>query len=306
MIEASVAGLPQVADTKWTHLKPQAIVEKMRVQGCQVSPYMVRQLLATEGLGSRSMLKVNDLKVVENRNEQFEKIQILRQYFSDNSLPILSIDTKKKELLGNFKRVGQVYCSKALRTNDHDFLSFSDGLLVPHGIYDVSDNKGYVSLGTSKETAEFICDNISWFWTKELQYKYPQANTMLILCDGEGANSCLHYIFKYQLVKLAKSLNMNIIVAHYPAYCSKYNPIEHRLFSQITNTWDGKPLYSIEFAKQLTQQTSTKTGLEVKVKINSKVYQNKIPVPQKFKDNIDNFIIFDDKIPKWNYAIKVC
>ena len=195
-----MAGLPQVADTKWTHLKPQAIVKKMTLQGCQVSPYIVRQLLDIEGLGSRSMLKANDLKVVENRNEQFEKIQILRQYFSDNSLPILSIDTKKKELLGNFKRVGQVYCSKALRTNDHDFLSFSDGQLIPHGIYDVTDNKGYVSLGTSKETAEFICDNISWFWTKELQYKYPQTDTMLILCDGGGANSCLHYIFKYQLV----------------------------------------------------------------------------------------------------------
>lgn len=277
----------------------------MSNQGCQVSPYIVKQLLELEGLGCRSMLKSKDLKVVEGRNEQFEKIQIIRQYFTDNSLPILSIDTKKKELLGNFKRVGQVYCSKALATNDHDFLSFSDGQLVPHGIYDVTDNKGYVTLGTSKETAEFICDNISWFWTQELQYKYPQADTMLILCDGGGANSCLHYIFKYRLVELAKSLNMNIIVAHYPAYCSKYNPIEHRLFSQITHTWDGKPLYNVEFAKELTQQTSTKTGLEVKVKINNKIYQNKIPVPQKFKDNIDDFIIFDDLIPKWNYAIKV-
>ena len=128
---------------------------------------------------------------------------------------------------------------------------------------------------------------------------------MLILCDGGSANSCLHYIFKYRLIELSKSLNMNIIIAHYPAYCSKYNPIEHRLFSQITRTWDGKPLYNVEFAKELTQQTSTKTGLEVKVKINNKVYQDKIPVPQKFKDNIDDFIIFDDLIPKWNYAIKV-
>jgi hypothetical protein len=277
----------------------------MAIEGCQVSSYIVRELLDIESLGSRSMLKVNDLKVVENRNEQFEKIQILRQYFSDNSLPILSIDTKKKELLGNFKRAGQVYCSKALSTNDHDFLSFSDGLLVPHGIYDVTDNKGYVSLGTSKETAEFICDNLSWFWTKELQYKYPQADTMLILCDGGGANSCLHYVFKYQLVKLAKALNMNIIVAHYSAYCSKYNPIEHRLFSQITNTWNRKPLYNIEFAQELTKQTVTKTGLQVKVKINSKVYQNKSSVPQTFKDNINDHIIFDDIIPKWNYAIKV-
>lgn len=277
----------------------------MAIEGCEVSSYIVRQLLDIEGLGSRSMLKANDLKIVENRNEQFEKIQILRQYFSDNSLPILSIDTKKKELLGNFKRAGQVYCSKALSTNDHDFLSFSDGLLVPHGIYDVTDNKGYVSLGTSKETAEFICDNLSWFWTKELQYKYPQADTILILCDGGGANSCLHYVFKYQLVKLAKSLNMNIIIAHYPAYCSKYNPIEHRLFSQITNTWNGKPLYNIEFAQELIKQTATKTGLQVKVKINSKMYQNKISVPQTFKDNINDYIIFDDIIPKWNYAIKV-
>lgn len=219
----------------------------------------------------------------------------------------MSIDTKKRSYRVISKESDKCIAQRLFVLMIMTF-SFSDGLLIPHGIYDVSDNKGYVSLGTGKKTAELICDNIVWFWTKELQHKYPQANTMLTLCDGGGANSCLHYIFKYRSVKLAKSLNMNIIVSHYPAYCSKYNSIEHRLFSQITNTWDEKPLYSVEFefAKELTQQNSTKTGLEVKVKINAKVYQDKTPVPQKFKDNINDYIIFDDIIPKWNYAIKVC
>jgi hypothetical protein len=304
VIEHSVAGLPQTHDVKWTHLKPNAICKKMEEKGYCVSPYIVSQLLTQAGLGSRSMLKTNDLKVVENRNEQFEKIGALREAFSQQGLPILSIDTKKKELLGNFKRNGQVYCSQALTTLDHDFLSYAQGQLVPHGIYDVSDNKGYVTLGSSKETAEFICDNIAHFWSQNLQFKYPDAHTILLLCDGGGANSCLHYIFKYRLMMLSKLLNINILVAHYPAYCSKYNPIEHRLFSQISHTWDGKPLYNIEFVKELTSQTTTKTGLEVIVQINTKNYENKIPVPQEFKENVRQIFTFDEDIPKWNYLIK--
>jgi Rhodopirellula transposase DDE domain len=300
-----VAGLPQDSSVQWTHLKPSTICDKMQQAGHTISGYIAKKLLVSQGLTLRSMLKNDDLKVVENRNEQFEKISRLRQYFTRNSLPILSIDTKKKELLGNFKRPGQVYCSEFLSTYDHDFLSFSHGQLVPHGIYDVVDNKGYLTLGTSKETAAFVCDNIAYFWVQQLQYKYPNADTILLLCDGGGANSCLHYIFKYRLAQLSKTLDMNILVAHYPAYCSKYNPIEHRLFSQISHTWSGLPLYNIEFVKELTQMTTTRTGLQVYVNINRKTYETKVDVPQSFKDNLEQFCTFDDKIPKWNYIVKV-
>jgi hypothetical protein len=132
----------------------------------------------------------------------------------------LSIDTKKKELLGNFHRPGSTYSTGAQRVNDQDFLSFADGQLVPHGIYDVRENIGYMTLGTSKDTSEFTCDNLRHFWTSALAHQYPTAHTLLLLCDGGGANSCLHYIFKQDLVTLPNSLAINILVAHYPAYCS--------------------------------------------------------------------------------------
>ncbi len=186
----------------------------------------------------------------------------------------------------------------------HDFLSSADGQIVPHGIYDVNENIGFVTLGLSKDTSEFVCDNLSKCWTETLQYKYPDAETMLLLCDGGGSNASAHYIVKQDLVKLAKSLNINILVAHYPPYCSKWNPIEHRLFSQITHTWSGITLKNIEFVKNLTNTTITRTGLKVITSINQKQYLNKREVSQKFRDNIEEYVTFDDKRPKWNYLIK--
>ena len=304
VVECHTAGLPQNESVIWTYLKPADIAQEMAQKGHAVSRYIVKQLLESKSYKTRSMLKVNELKEVEQRNEQFEKIAHLRKVFAEQGQPILSIDTKKKEMLGMFQRKGQSYTQQSIETYDHDFLSFSQGQVVPHGIYDVLDNTGYISLGTNKETSEFVCDNISHYWKEEFQFKYQDSHTMLLLCDGGGANSCLHYIFKYDLVKMANQLKMNILVAHYPAYCSKYNPIEHRLFSQITHTWDGKPLINIEFVKELTKRTKTKTGLEVKVRINDKTYLTKRQAPQEFKDNIHQYCIFDDKIPQWNYLIK--
>ncbi len=288
----------------WTHLTLQKIADTMTDVGHQISRYHVVQIMELRGFRKRKPLKNNELKEVEGRNEQFARISQLRETFDNRRLPIFSMDTKKKELLGNFHRQGRCYCTEPLRVNDHDFPSFADGKLVPHGIYDVSDNKGYITLGISSDTSEFVCDNLLSFWNSDLQFKYSHANTILILCDGGGSNSCSHYIFKYDLVNLSKALKKNILVAHYPSYCSKYNPIEHRLFSQITHTWDGIPLQNIEFVRKLTDTTTTKTGLTVKTVINENEYKTKRKVEQSFKDNIENFIIFDKKCPKWNYLIK--
>jgi hypothetical protein len=261
-------------------------------------------MLDLRGYKKRKLLKMDDLGQSEQRNEQFEKIAQYRQVFSDKNLPVLSIDTKKKEMIGNFHRNGSAYSTAARRVNDHDFPNFSDGKIVPHGIYDVNTNKGFITLGTSKDTSEFACDNIRNVWTEHLQYQYPEAHTMMLLCDGGGSNACNHYIVKEDLVKLAKSLNINILVSHPPPYCSKYNPIEHRLFSQVSRTWEGIPFYNIQFIKELTDTTSTKTGLSVCTTINSKSYQTKRTVDENFKNNLEKYIVFDDKIPKWNYLIK--
>lgn len=304
MVEDSTAGLPQDKSVKWTHLTQVQIAEKMSGLGCTVSRYHAKQMLSIRGFKKRKLLKNNELKVVEGRNEQFEKIARLRECFSKNGLPVLSIDTKKKELLGNFHRAGSTYCTAGVEVNDHDFLSFADGQMVPHGIYDVQDNMGYVTLGISKDTSEFVCDNLKATWLSQLQYKYREAHTILLLCDGGGSNSCLHHIFKQDLINLALELEINILVAHYPAYCSKYNPIEHRLFSQVSHTWAGVPLRNIQFVKELTDSTTTKTGLKVVSSLNLATYQTKRKVGEDFRNQLERFVVFDDNCPKWNYLIK--
>jgi hypothetical protein len=223
----------------------------------------VRQMLRLRGYKKRKSVKMNDLSQVEQRNEQFEKINLYRKQFTDMNFPVLSIDTKKKEMPGNFYRSGSCRSQDMRRVNDHDFSSFSDGQIIPHGIYDINTNTGYITLGTCKDTSEFVCDNLLRVWTQYLQYRHAHAHSMMILCDGGGSNACSHYIVKQDLCKLSNLLNINILMAHYPPCCSKYNPIEHRCFSQITRTWQGVPFYNIQFVKELTDTTSTSTGLAV-------------------------------------------
>ena len=252
----------------------------------------------------RKPLKMNTLKEVEGRDEQFKKINAYKEEFKERGLPIMSVDSKKKEMMGDFQRPGYLYSTGTVKVNDHDFKNFSTGQLTPHGIYDVTDNTGYLTLGTDKDTSAFVCDNIRSFWYSHLQFKHPDAHTMLLLCDGGGSNSCLHYCFKKDLCELAKQLSINILVAHYPAYCSKYNPIEHRLFSQISHTWNGVILKDVQAVKELTLKTTTKTGLKVHVNINEKKYQTNRPLDEEFKKNINQYITFDDVCPKLNYLVK--
>jgi hypothetical protein len=297
----TIAGLPQDKDVKWTHLSERTIGDNLANKNHITSRYHVKQMLRFRQYKKQALLKKIALKDVEGKNEQFEKIATYRTFFTNEGLPVISIDTKKKELLGNFSRSGTAYFISERHAYDHDFLSSADGQIVHHGIYDVNENIGYVTLGLSKDTSEFVCDNLSKCWTETLQYKYPDAETMLLLCNGGGSNAPAHYIVKQDLAKL---LNINILVAHYPPYCSKWNPIEHRLFSQITHTWSGIALKNIEFVKNLTNTTTTRTGLKVITSINQKQYLNKREVSQKFRDNIEEYVTFDDKRPKWNYLIK--
>ena len=219
----STAGLPQDEGVKWTHLDRRQIVALPTGEGLQVSRYHVAQMLRVRGCKKRKLSKMNDMKQVEQRNEQFEKIGCYRSAFTEQNLPVLSIDTKKKEMLGNFHRAGQCYSTGARRVNDHDFSSFSDGRIVPHGIYDVNANKGCMTLGTSSDTSGFVCDKLRRVWVEHLRFDCPEADTLLLLCDGGGSNASAHYIVKQDLVKLAKSLAISILVAHYPPHCSKYN-----------------------------------------------------------------------------------
>ena len=217
-------------------------------------------------------------------------------------MPVLSIDTKAKELLGNFYRKGSYYSDRQRLVNDHDFRSSAQGIVVPHGIYDIGDNFGYLTLGLSKDTSAFVCDNIMAYWQSDLQWKYHNQEWMLLLCDGGGSNNSRHYIVKQDLYKLAQSLDINIVVAHYPPYCSKWNPIEHRLFCHVHRAWEGAVFQNIQLVKELAEMTTTKTGLAVKVRINSNEYKTKRTVIPDFKNEINSFVHFDQNLPQWNYS----
>ncbi|MCB0263689.1 MAG: ISAzo13 family transposase [Calditrichaeota bacterium] len=305
VVEPYTAGSPQQEDVVWTSLKPKEIQKKLEAKGFKVSYYIASQLLLNSDLRKRSYLKSKTMgKAHPLRNDQFEKIANIKDFFIQQGYPAFSIDTKKKELIGNFHRSGHYYDRSSRSVNDHDFESCADGKITPHGIYDLAQNTGYITLGTSKDTSAFICDNIACFWLQHGQWVYPQQDWMLLLCDGGGSNNATHYIVKQDFCKLAKKIKMNLLVAHYPPYCSKYNPIEHRLFSHLHHAWDGCILSNIQIAKKFAENTSTKTGLRVNVTINQKQYDTKRPVCEKLKSNMNTIIDFDPVIPQWNYAIK--
>lgn len=210
---------------------------------------------------------------------------------------------QEKKLIGNFKRDGKALCVGQPKSNDHDFETFAKAKIVPHGIYDVTANVGYLTLGTNHDTSKFVCDNIARVWN-DLHQKYPQVHTMVILCDGGGSNSSSHRIVKQDLMNLANRLNMNLLVMHYPPYCSKWNPVEHRLFSQITRSWSGAPLLSIQEAAQRANRTTTLKGLTVHVNINNKTYDIQRTIEDNYERRLKWQVIHHHNLPKWNYLVK--
>lgn len=289
------------AKLRWIHLKTSELVKALAEKGIHTTRFIVQQITKAKGLVRRKMSKVLPIKEVAKRNQQFLHIAEKQCEFRRKGFPILSIDTKKKEFIGQFYRAGKSYCSQAVKVYDHDFPSLATGVVVPHGIYDLSKNKGYVSLGKSKDTAQFLCDNLRHHWQTSIQQDYPEAREMLLLMDGGGSNSCLHYIVKEELQNLANELKMKITVAHYPAYCSKYNPIEHRLFPHLQRSWEGVVFENYEVVKERVEKTTTATGLQVVAWLNEKVYESGRKASENFKETMT--IVFDALLPKWNYQI---
>ena len=194
-------------------------------------------------------------------------------------------------MIGNFKRQGTVSCKGQPKSYDHDFKTFSEGTVVPHGIYDVGANTGYLSLGTSHDTAEFVREHFIEVWREHLQWVYPNAETICILCDGGGSNACSHHIVKQSLMQTAATLGINIITLHYPPYCSKYNPIEHCMFGPISRSWSGAPLLSVEDARKRAEDTVTKKGLSIIATINQRTYETKRPIKEFYESEKSRRIV---------------
>jgi len=285
---------------RWTHLHPREIA-KLIFERHQIktSNTVVKKLLRLHGFRRRKAQKKTTMGTVKNRNEQFENIKRLREEYTAAGNPILSVDTKKKEKIGNFYREGRLYTQEAIEVNDHDFASYAEGVVIPHGLYDLAHNHGYIHLGISKDTSQFACDSILHWWLSAGQLLYPDATSILILCDGGGSNSSHYYIFKEELQRIADMIGVEIRIAHYPPYCSKYNPIEHRLFPHVTRACQGVVFKSIEVVKELISRTKTSTGLGVTVTLFEKVYETKRKASDAFRQDMP--IVFDDYLPKWNY-----
>lgn len=306
IVAFDIAGLPQNADTKWLRLNVTQIQGKFSEEyHIDVSLYTVRQIIKAEGYTRRKPIKTLPMAECKLRDEQFVHIGELRSECERKGIPIFSMDTKKKESLGNFRRDnGSAYTNGPVKVYDHDYSTFSNGKMVPHGIYDATRNTGYMTFGTSHDTAEFACDCFMLQWNLYLRHIYPNAKSILILCDGGGSNNARSWQFKWCLIQMVKKLGINIRIAHYPPYCSKWNPIEHRLFSQISRTWSGAVFNTVEEAAELASRTRTKAGLSVFTAVNRKEYETKKERDTLFESECDRHIVKDEFLPIWNYFVK--
>jgi hypothetical protein len=300
------AGSPTEESLIWTNLTNTEIVDLMQDCGSYVSVHIVDQLLDRYDYHRRKALKMVPLSRHPDRNAQFETIARLKREYLDSPEPILSIDLKARELLGNFFRSGPLRTRQTIRVFDHDFAEFAQGVVLPHGIYDLKLNRGYIHLGTSHETSEFACDSLKDWWERFGRTTYPQARSILLLCDGGGSNPADNdngqaHLFRTDLQRLVNDLGLEIRVAHYPPYASKYNPIEHRVFPHLTRVCRGVIFQDINVVAELMRKASTRTGLSVVVDILDKVYEIGRKVGQATKDAVK--LVRDTVLPRWNYRI---
>ena len=299
ILQEHTAGNPMNAAIRWTYLKPREIISELLKKGYSVGRNIVRSLLKKHKYVKRKAQKNITMGQHPDRHAQFENIAQLKKNYLDAGNPVISMDTKKKELLGTFYRDGLLYTQAPIQTNDHDFPSAAVGNVVPHGFYDINRNTGYITLGTSRDTSEFACDSLFQWWMNEGIIHYPHAKSLLLLCDGGGSNSSRHYIFKEDLQKVANAIGIDIRIAHYPPYTSKYNPIEHRFFPHVTRACEGVVFDSIETVKTLMSRASTSTGLTTTVNILDKLYETGRKYATDFKETMP--IVFDKHLPNWNY-----
>jgi hypothetical protein len=237
-----------------------------------------------------------------DRDEQFRLIAARKERFTAAGLPIISVDTKKKELIGNFKNNGRVWCKDPPEVSNHGFASEAEGVATPYGVYDLNRNRGYVVVGLSHNTPEFAVTVIARWWETEGRVHYPNADEILLLADGGGGNGSRHRAWKLKLQELlCDRFGIKVTVCHYPTGCSKYNPVEYKLFSQISINWAGKPLRSLELMLGYIRGTTTSTGLTVQAFLDEGVYRKGLKVSREDMKLLN--VNHHDVCPQWNYTI---
>jgi hypothetical protein len=270
--------------------------------GISVCPNTVRRLLDLLGYALHSNRKSLSGPQSPERDHQFQYLQHQRQQFTQEGLPVISVDSKKKELVGLFKNEGQVWSREPLPVNDHDFRSLAKGIAIPRGLYDVQANRGSVLIGTSHDTPDFAVDAILDWWRGEGRRRYPLASELLILADSGGSNGARCRLWKYALQeRLVDPYQLGVTVCHYPTGASKWNPVEHRLFSEISKHWAGQPLRDYATVVRLVAETRTQTGLRVKCAMSAKHYCTHLKVSDDQMTELD--LVKHPVLPMWNYSL---
>jgi Rhodopirellula transposase DDE domain len=287
---------------KWTRKTTENIAQLLQQKGISVSANTVARLLYQMDFS----LRVNRKQIATNsspyRDQQFQQIFSLRARFQRQGLPIISVDSKKREQIGNFKNPGAKWDRSPVLVNDHDFRSDASGVAISYGIYDCLNNRGTVCIGISHDTPAFAAHSIATWWKEEGTHRYKGASKLLILADAGGSNSCRTAAWKTEIqTQLCNACGITAMVAHYPTGASKWNPIEHRLFSEISKHWAAEPLVSYQKMLNLIRTTKTETGLTVTACLDRKKYPTGLkPAPQTISSlNIKSSNIF----PQWNYTV---
>ena len=292
-----------MSDKRWTHETSEKIAQCLAQRlGIKVSATVVRRLLGDLQYSLKSNKKCLSAGNSPDRDRQFGIITQLREDFVANEDPVISVDTKKKELVGLFKNSGQTWCREAKPVKDHDFRSEAIGIACPYGIYDIWRNSGVLIVGQSADTPEFAVNCIVTWWKRHGRYNYKTAKRLLILADSGGSNGARPRAWKKFLQeRLADECGLAITVAHYPAGASKWNPIEHRMFSEISKNWAGVPLESFDTIVNLANNTRTKTGFRINAYRDQNLYEKGIKVSDKMFREIN--ISRNDSLGNWNYTV---
>jgi hypothetical protein len=302
MVEDETGGDP-TSDQKWVRSSLRQLSQSLGKAGFPVGHVTVRRLLKDQGFSLKANRKQLTGPPHPDRDRQFRYIQRVKRLFLAAGHPVISVDTKKKELIGNFKNVGRTWCQAAEEVNVYDFLQEADGQAIPYGIYDLQHNLGYVAVGTTADTSEFAVDAIIWWWELVDRPTFPDETKLLILSDAGGSDGCRFRLWKMQLQEqLADRLGIQVMVCHYPTGASKWNPVEHRLFSYITLNWAGKPLLSFKRVLAYLRGTTTETGLQVKACLLTRKYEKGIKVPDQEMALLN--LVRRNVCPKWNYIIR--
>jgi hypothetical protein len=288
---------------KFTRRSLRNLAQDLRRRGHRASHATVGKLLRDAGYSPKANRKRYASTRHPDRDQQFRYIARQKRAFLTAGLPVISIDTKKKELIGNFQQRGRRWCHEAGAVSTHDFKTDASAQATPYGLYVLNHNRGYVRVGLSANTAEFAVDTIASWWQAEGQRSFPHAGRLLILADSGGSNGSRPRLWKARLqTRLVDRFGLAVTVCHYPTGASHYNPVEHRLFGPISINWAGQPLRSLPVRLACIRGTKTETGLQVKASLNRKRYLTKIKVSDQEMRSLN---LKRHKVcPQWNYTIK--